>query len=219
MKKQIKHTIAKLAFVAALLCTPLLHADFTFYGTIDTSALSGDPNAPFYLDFQLNKGDGLVANTITIGNFQFTNGAAVPATGGTFGGASGDLGSSVVLTDSTNAFNEFYQSFTSTTTSIVFKVTMTQNPGILTPDEFTVAILDSSSEALPQISTNNPDGVSLISVPITASNTAGDIIGSQSTDPEGVTAIPEPSTWAMLSAGAVLVVVVGLRRKNRMMNA
>lgn len=216
MKKQIKHTIAKLAFAAALLCTPVLHADFTFFATIDTSVMGSDPNSPFYLDFQLNQGDGPLGNTVTIGNFQFTNGAAVPATAVTFGDVSGDLSSSVVLTDSANPFNEFYQAFTATTTSIVFQVTMTQNPGILTPDEFTVAVLDNTTFQIP---TDNPDGVSLLSMSITAANTAGDIVGSESTDPEGVTAIPEPSTWAMLSAGAILVVAVGLRRKNRLMNA
>src|SRR5579864_8228359 len=83
--------------------------------TLDTTPLTlppGSSTAPFSVFFQLTDGSGTNDgnNTVTLTNFAFGGGSATPGTT-LFGGAVGDLGSSVVLTD--NSFlNSFTQGFT-----------------------------------------------------------------------------------------------------------
>src|SRR5215831_10831902 len=99
--------VMKLVYAAA--CTILFastsHAGtFGFHVDVNTLSLVGNAGAPFSLDFQLN---GTGNNTATLLNFSFLNGN--PLTDPIFGpgyvnGASGTLGSSVVLTDAGNTF-------------------------------------------------------------------------------------------------------------------
>jgi hypothetical protein len=122
----------RVAFAAA--CTMLFAVTgqagtFSFHVDVDTSSLVDDSGAPFSLDFQLT---GTGANTATLTNFSFTGGG--PLTEPTFGpaytnGASGDLGSSVVLTDTADFFNEFFQGFSAGTTAISFDAVLTRECG------------------------------------------------------------------------------------------
>jgi hypothetical protein len=85
-------------FAASAACAHYAYADAIYNVSMDTSGLVGNPAAPFYLDFQFNDGSGTNDgnNTVTVGGFNVAGvGAASPSGGGT-----GDLGSSIVLTDS-----------------------------------------------------------------------------------------------------------------------
>src|SRR5690606_34544726 len=101
--------LAGAALVAAP--EPAAAAPIDVIVTLDTTMLVGHPAGPFALDFQLNQGfPETVSNTAVLSDFDFGGGAA-SGTPSIFGGASGDLATSVVLTD-TDPFNIFTQGFT-----------------------------------------------------------------------------------------------------------
>ncbi len=170
------------------------------------SLLTAATQGPYFLDFQLN-GDGLpsaATNSAFVNNFQFTTGAAVGSPT-TYEGAAGNLNFGVLLSlDSSNTLNEFYQAFSATTTDIQFDVTSTESASGITPDLFSVSILDKS---LGQIATTAPDGVSLVTETINGSVPPPKVQFYRSTSPAGViaAAVPEPETF-----GAVLVGLAGL---------
>jgi hypothetical protein len=168
---------------------------------IDPTLYTSNPNAPFLLDFQLNSGGGAspASNSATVRYFSFTGGSAT-GTANASGDASGNLGSVVTLADSAaNPFNELFQGFSSGTTAISFDVYTTANVNADAPDWFSVAILDSSA-GNPQVPTNAPDGVSLVTLslgPEEGLAYAG--IGSAS----GINAsvVPTPATLGLLASG------------------
>jgi hypothetical protein len=137
-----KTTFRVLTFLVALLATVAGKADTSFNVWLDTSTLVANPSGPFALDFQLNDGAGVGDgnNTAALSNFQFGGGSA-SGSPSLFGGASGDLSSNILLTDTT-PFNEFYQAF-NPGAWLSFKVLLSTN-FILgeTPDIFSFAILD-----------------------------------------------------------------------------
>lgn len=212
MKKHI--TIGLLA-VAALMLTTAASQAALYHVTLNTAPLNSAPaslNAPFSLDFQFASGGTVGNNTISLGNFSFTGGSAFGAAS-TFGSASGSLFSTVSLTDSFTP-SELFQQFTAGTTAIGFDVTTTTNidPG-LTPDQFSVAILDNTTG---QITTNSPDTLSLLTYDIaSATPLAGDVHTYSGTgDYAGVTAtaVPEPTTACV---GFGLAMVGMLSRRTR----
>ena len=130
--------LAAFALSAAANAAPL-----NFNVWIDTSSLVGNPAGPFSLDFQLNDGSTLGDgnNWASLTNFQFGGGAAL-GSATTFGGASGDLLSGVILNDSDTLLNEFYQTFTAGSW-LSFNLSLTTNVDAGdTPDLFSFAILD-----------------------------------------------------------------------------
>jgi PEP-CTERM motif len=215
MNTFLKNHAAKLLAGLALLAAPALKAQLTFHVDINTSALSSALNAPFFLDFQLNQGSGSLNNSVTLSNFSFTSGGAT-GTASLFGNATGSLTSTVSLTDTTvSPFNEFFQGFSTSTTSIHFDAVVSQHVPGVTPDGFLVAILDSEA-GFPQIATSSPDGVSLVALGIGSANTLADVHTYSSISPRGVTAlvsaVPEPSTYAA-AGGAMLLGLIALRRR------
>src|SRR6185312_13251794 len=94
--------------------------------TLNTAPLIGDTAGPFSLVFQLTDGSGIGDgnNTVTISNFQFGSGGP-SGSPTTFGGVSGDVGSTVTLVDS-SFLNYLIQPFTPGTT-LEFTVTTTNN--------------------------------------------------------------------------------------------
>jgi hypothetical protein len=90
-------------------------------------------------------------NTVTIGNFSFSSGGAL-GNPTQFGGVTGDLVSTVVMTDS-GTLNFFSESFTAGQ-SLTFQVTVTNSvdDGPI-PDGFTLYILDNSGRPIPTLST------------------------------------------------------------------
>ena len=113
-------------------------APFTFAVAVDTTALVplAATQGPYSLDFQLN---GSGPNSVTISNFGFGGGSPSGAPT-TFGNASGDLSTTVVLDDSASFANELFQSFIPGNT-LSFWVTTTTNV-TPTPDAFAFGILD-----------------------------------------------------------------------------
>ena len=209
MNTHNQHRLAWASLGLALLCSPLVKAaTFTFHVNIDTTALVSAANGPFLLDFQLNEGSGTLPNSVTLSNFTFDNGAAT-GSASIFGNASGSLSGGIVLNDnSVDTFNEIFQGFSATTTGIHFDVVTSQSSPGATPDTFSASILDSES-GNPQITTNAPDGVSLITLNIGTANTLADVGVYDSLSPSGVSAsavsaIPEPSTTAALFGAAVM---------------
>ena len=221
----MKKNLAACLFAAAgLLLHPVAsQANVIYTIDINTAPLGGSPSdAPFYLDFQFATGSGAVGNnTISLGNFVFTGGSAT-GSATTFGSATGDLSSSVTLMDSTTP-SELYQQFTSGTTDIRFAINSTLNVDAgLTPDMFSVAILDSSLGYPAQIYTSSPDTLSLFTETITSPTTlhwagyqgVGPADGSNSGAFNGVMAIavPEPSTYSYLAGGFVLLLALHRRK-------
>ena len=201
--------------IGVTLCASLSQAEtLSFHVAVNTASLVGSLNGPFSLDFQLN-GVGPASNTATLGNFSFTGGAPTGSPS-LFGGASGDLGSSVSLSDAINANNEFFEGFSAGTTEIQFDASMTENVNPGTPDAFAMAILDSNLFNIP---TTAPDD-SLLVEDISAENLSiGSVQTSTSTAPDAgvtvaVTAVPEPGTLGMLLAAGLIAARRATRRKH-----
>jgi hypothetical protein len=197
----------------AAFCAPASQAaSISYQVDVNTSSLVGDADGPFSLDFQLNQGSGLATNTVTLSNFSFAGGSATGSPN-LSGGATGSLGSSVILTDTTDPFNEFFQTFSAGTTAINFDVTLTANVDPVIPDSFSMAILDSG---LANITTTGL-GDSLMLVNITASNlTLSDVQTFTSTAPDaGVTVAvsPEPGTLYLLMGAAGLIGLLAWKRR------
>lgn len=189
-------------------------ATYSYHVDINTASLGTSGTAPFYLDMQFSDGGGATGNnTISLSNFTYLGtGGGVIGSASVFDTATGDFSSGATLTDSLS-IAEIYQQFSSTTTAIGFDVTTTLNidPG-LTPDLFTVGILDSSLGFPAQITTNSPDTLTLLSGEI--SNTSYAMVSSFSGTGaySGVAAVPEPSTLSVFALGVLGLVA---RRKRR----
>jgi len=118
---------------------------------IGTAALITNPAlAPFSLDFQFTDGSGTGDgnNSVTIAPFQFGGGSPIGTATTRIGSAVGDLGTSVIFTD-TDFFNEFTQSF-SVGGTLDFHLTTTTwtDPGG-TPDEISFYLLDNTGSPIP----------------------------------------------------------------------
>jgi len=220
MKKQI--TTALFAVAGLLLSTAASHA-ITYNVDLKTASLAGLPaEGPYYLDFQFATGSGAVGNnTISISNFNFTGGSAT-GSASLFGTASGSLTSGVTLKDSPTP-SELYQQFTTGTSDIGFTVNTTLNVDAgLTPDMFSVAILDSSLGYPAQIFTTAPDTASLITETITSATSlnlglyhgVGPADGSSSGSFAGVTASVPDSGSTLALFGFALLGFAGFRRKS-----
>ena len=132
----------------------------SFTVAIDTTSLANlaAPPGPFALEFQFNDGGGELTNTLTLRDFDFGGGSATgsPAYRCSAGdaaacsGISGSLFTTVTLSDSHDAFNEFIQGFTPGSDGplrFVLEVGTVQVEW-LTPDAFSFAIFDSSGTGI-----------------------------------------------------------------------
>ena len=139
-------------FTVLMVAPAVSSADVITYDFgLNTSTLIGHAAGPFSLEFQLNDGSGTGNgnNTALLNSFTFGGGSAVGLPTLT-GGATGDAGGSVTLTDS-SFFNQFIQPFTPSN-QLGFRLTLSTNVeagGV--PDQFTFAILDSSGVELPTL--------------------------------------------------------------------
>jgi hypothetical protein len=234
MKTNMALTILKLTGVLLTFSCSARADNFDFTVSLDTSPLMAAPAngaGPFSLAFQLTDGSGLgdFLNTATISNFQFGAGGSsgsCPANCTTFGGASGDTASTVVLTDS-SFFNAFVETFTPGA-SLSFTVDLTTN--VLTggtPDAFAFSILDSSGNPIPTLDPTSADTLATVNI-----DSATPAFEGYATDPslnsEGgdgpaitmaaptattVVPVPEPGGTALLAAAIGCVLLVAIRRK------
>jgi hypothetical protein len=197
---------------------------YMFTVTMNTAPLIGHAAGPFSIYFLLTDGSfgGDGNNTVTLSGF---NVAGVG--GATYnGGASGNLNSSVVLTD-TAGFNDFRQQFTvgSTLSFTVDLGNPTMSPGDILngiPDEFSFQIYDSGYNPLP---TTHPSGsfviVDLVP-PVNVQTFASDsgtppVAGGDpvAINPPAITysAVPEPSIIMFLALGTVIVAPYWSRKR------
>jgi len=209
----LKKTIILIACAFALCGVSSTQAALYFVEVI-TSPLISNPNAPFYLDFQMNSGGTGSGNSATVNNFTFVGGGPTGSST-VYGNASGDLTTGVSFTaDPVNAFTEIYQSF-NPGTKVSFYVNVTANSAPGTPDSFHFAILDSTDLVLPQIPTSAPNTLDLFAIEINGTASAWSWTGTG--DYEGIsatfTAVPEASTYL---AGVFALLPFGLQLIRRM---
>ena len=205
--------VFKATFVAslvALLTSASTGYAGSFHVRIDTSGLSSSPasaGAPFSLDLQFNDGGVLGNNTAQVSNFTYSGGSAT-GSANTFGGATGDIGSTVTF-DNSSVFQELYQTFTPGT-MLAFDVNVSQNLDGLTPDSFVVAILDKDLLNIPTTGTGN----SLFQIDI--NQTIGTLVpnlGSGTGDYGSVNVVPEPNSFTIAGIGIGAIVCYGWRRR------
>jgi hypothetical protein len=210
------------AFLLAL--TAASRADLYYSVNLNVASLGSNINGPFSLDLQLVTGSGQVSNSVTLSNFVVTGGSFTGTQTVVSGsGASGSIGSTLTLTD-TSLDNEVYQAFGSGVTNISFNVDETNRPelpfGSGAPELFNVAILDGSLNNIPTTDPNTNDinaGTWTLlsgSSAIQGVNQLGVYNSSSSGEAPGVTtaaaAVPEPA-----SAGLLLLGVAGLAARRR----
>ncbi|MGP0065233.1 MAG: hypothetical protein ACLQGP_16735 [Isosphaeraceae bacterium] len=200
-----------------ILAGSAVRADQVWTVSLDTSQLAADYTGPFALDFELIGSNG---NTVTLSSFSFGTGGAGPGSAFLTGGASGDLGGSVSLNDSTNFFSDFNQQFTpGGTLTFTVDSTLVAPPSGGTPDNFSMVIFEGydpvngynpySGTGGTSISTNDPSGADTFfncnvggSGATTASSyssASGDI--SITVTPASV--VPEPSSGVIMLLGVI----------------
>ena len=219
MNRYSSLNLARAIFAGALtvLCAATGRAGtLSFQVNINTASLVGNLNAPYSLDFQLNQGAGAATNSVALNHFVFT--AGNPTGSPTrIGGVTGDLSSSVFLTDTANAFNEFFQGFSGGTTLIAFDVSMTTNVDPATPDAFIMAILDRGLGNIP--TTGLGDSLMLVNIDVSNLSLAR-VQTFTSTSPDAgvtvtaVTAAPESGTLGMALAAGLIALGWSVRRKS-----
>jgi hypothetical protein len=197
-------------FVALWIASGIGQAGVVYDVSLTTSPLIGHPAGPFALEFQLTDGAGIgdANNTAVLSNFIFNGGAAVGSPVLT-GGVSGNLGSSIAMTDS-SFFSQFIQNFSPSAT-FSFRLNLSTNiddGGV--PDEFSLSIPDRSGFEIPthgaanallliDIGSSTPAG-STSATDIGQSPNAGgppiDIAAPQVSP--AVSAVPEPGSLCLL---------------------
>jgi hypothetical protein len=215
-------TVFPILVCFALGLTAPAHAGIIVNFTILTGALQGDPAAPFSLDFQLNDGSGAgdANNTAVLSGFLFGAGGGPVGSAALAGGATGDLGSSVQITDS-GFLNEFTQGFTPGS-QLQFQLFLSTNVDAGgTPDQFSLAILDSSGAQVPALSffdvfveidldSTNPTIQTFASDP--SRNTVAGGAPINLAEPTFTSGSPTPEPGSIFLAGCALV-TMALRRR------
>jgi len=124
-----------------VLTGPAARAGQVWTVSVDTSQMAADYTSPYALDFELVGSNG---NTVTLSSFSFASGgSAGPGPAFLTGGANGDLGSSVSLTDSASFFSDFNQQFTPGS-GLTFSMdsTLIPPPSGGSPDNFSMVIFE-----------------------------------------------------------------------------
>lgn len=185
---------------------------------VNLSGVATGGAAPYALNFQLTQGDSRFdLTTVTLSNFSFVGGSASGAadfSASTGTGASGSTGSGFTLNvGGSNSYSDILQGFTNGTSLIGFDVHVVTDVGSgLTPDSLYVVLLDSGFTPL---ATNAPGSSNYyLKLDINNGFTLGDIAtASGSGVSASVSAVPEPSTYGLMGAGAAAAVAFVRRRR------
>lgn len=204
-----------------VLSATTVHADYLQTWSLNTSELALAPAGDVFTinlaitDGSSAGGDG--NNTATITAFT-VNGGSLNGPATTTGGASGDLASTAVLTDS-GFLNTLAENFTPGS-SLVFTIDLTENVSASetsSPDSFTFTITDSKGAINYDLSAQKL-GNNLLAIDVTGAPpsifTGGYNVGTGPfIDPQPVNPVPAPSSLVLLlSAAAALGVGVFFRR-------
>lgn len=200
----IMRAIKHVTFVFVVLVLGLIPgtalADDILNITVNTSSLPATPGSEVVFVVTDGSGLGDANNTGTLSGFALGGGSAGSVdTVNSMGGFSGNLGSGVLLTDSSfsNAFGQF---FTAGST-LSFTLDLTTNVDLGgTPDQFSMYVYDPNTN--PIAATTDPTGLdSLLAINL---NSASPTINNY--DPSLATAspftpVPEPCTLLLLASG------------------
>lgn len=190
----------KLILLAALVTSQASAALLTIQ--MNTAALAAFAT-PLTLDFQFIDGEliGNNNNMVTISDFNL-GGGILAGTPTLFGGAAGDLTTTVTFND-TVPVSGFQQAFIPGA-SLWFKLTLTDNPEPTFPDSFSFAILDNTGTPIPTASFF--DVFVQIDIPALVPGNSQSF-GDPTIGLPGpvITAIPEPSTWLLALPLAALL--------------
>jgi hypothetical protein len=221
------------AAVALFVLVGTAHADVIVDVTLNTTVLTTAEAAagPFSVAFQLDQGSQADNNTATISDFSYGAGGGAgsgcPAALSPciFGGAGGDISSSVELNTS-SAFNALVETFTpGASLSFLLDLTTNVDSGG-TPDVFAFGILDSSGSPIPTLDPTGADTLLTINIDSAnpsiltyatdaSSNTlggSGPTITMDAPIVSSPSAVPEPRL-AGLFCVAVLLAGTSLRRR------
>ncbi len=212
MIKYSNHLLAASLLPAACLLamTQSSHA-LSFKVDLDVSTLAANAgtDGPFALDFTISG----THDSAYIHGVSITGGIFDSASISTTGPASGDLASPTaavsILSNASNAFNDFSEAFGPNTTDIKFTAEVSQ---LSSTDTFTFGILDNTGNL---VATTDPSGINnLGEVDITPTISLASVKKFTTTAEGTVTplvTVPEPSTVAALLGGVAML--VGLRRR------
>lgn len=209
-----------------LLCVPLLlNADVIYQVSLDTAALGGSSAGPFWLALQLSDGSGTGDgnNAAILSGFDFGGGgpAGSPLL---IGSASGDLSSTVVLTDSAG-IGYFAQGFTSGS-HLQFQLDLTTNvdSGAI-PDAFILSVLDQTLTPIPtaagfpldmlaeiDIDSDHPAVHTFAGDTSRSPAAGGSPIGLAAPD---ISSVPEPGSCVLLASALAAAALRHRKRVNR----
>ena len=204
----MKNPLLQIIALAALLFT--LGAPTSFASgisvnvSIDTSGLPTSPGSKIFFIFTDGSGTGDANNTATLTAFALGGGTVGAVDfANTFGGATGDMSSTVSLTDSffTNVFAETF----SAGSSLSFLLNLTTNLDAGgTPDQFSIAIADPSGIF---ISTSDPTGFNnLLVINLDSASPSTSTYSSLVTaSSPGPIITPEPATIFLMTAGLAAI--------------
>ena len=194
-------------FAAPALAQVLVQTD-PLTVTMDTTALMGSQAGPFYLGFQLADGSltGDGNNAAVVSNIEFAGGGVPfpPSCAATGLGSSGDLSSSITLTD-LGSLSYCYQEFYPGTT-VIFNLSYTNNLDPAgPPDEFVIVILDRNYQPIP-----TTGGIALLQIDFNSANPNVQKFAGDPTQPEAANggfgiAIPAPVVSGFLPSAPALV--------------
>ena len=158
--------------------SPARAQSVTYHILMDTSGLAASLIAPVSLDFQFDDGGTPGNNTATLSGFTFGGGSASASPSSLLGGATGNVNATVAIND-TLLVNELVQDF-APGQLLAFDLSLTTNPDTAlggSPDEFSLALLDSSGNEIATTAGNN----AFVTIDVDSSNptvtTAGNACG------------------------------------------